>query len=218
MLVNFRRDNIGPDLGGKLDVTCELPPEDAFDSIYTAYVGKRYLSQDVASSSMSSFPSPTNKFFNLAMIKREKYRRVKRNDEIIAISITGKVDDIFQEKHLTKIEDILHKPATKRVVILIEGAPGSGKSTLCLHISQQWARHKLFREYDLIILVRLRDPEIQNASSIADLLPCRDDAMAKSIADKITARDGKNVLWILDGWNELPLDLQKSSLFWDIYD
>lgn len=215
-VINFSRDTTGPGLGGESDVTCELPPKDALVNTYTVYVIERYLSQDVASSSMSSFPSPTNKFFNLAMIEREKYRRVKRNDEVIAMSITGKIDDIFQEKHLIKIEDILHKTAMKRIVVLIEGAPGSGKSTLCLHIGQQWGRHKLFCEYDLVILVRLRDPEIQNASSIADLLPCRDDAMAKSIADKITARDGKNILWILDGWDELSLDLQKSSLFWDM--
>lgn len=207
---------MGPSVGDTLDITCELPSKDVLDSTYSVYIGKRYLSQDIASSSMSSFPSPTDKFFTLAMIKREKYRRVKRNDEIIAMSITGKIDDIFEEKHFIKIEDILPKTARKRVVVLIEGAPGSGKSTLCLHIGQQWARHMLFCEYDIIILVRLRDPEIQKASSVADLLPCRDDKMAKNIADKIAARDGKNTLWILDGWDELPSNLQKSSLFWDM--
>ena len=132
------------------------------------------------------------------MIEKEKYRRVSTNRTI---------------KDCVGIRDILPKDSSKRVIVLIEGVPGIGKSTLCLHICQEWGIRNLFTKYRMVILVQLRDPEVQKASSIADLLPCRDDVMARRYTNEITAVDGKNVLWILDGWDELPLNLQDKSLF-----
>ena len=57
-------------------------------------------------------------------------------------------------------------------MILIDGAPGSGKSTLTVHICQQWGRGELFNDFTVVILVQLRDPKVQNAKSITDLFPC----------------------------------------------
>ena len=57
-------------------------------------------------------------------------------------------------------------------MILINGAPGSGKSTLTVHICQKWSRGELFQEFTVVVLVHLRDPAIQKSESIADLLPC----------------------------------------------
>ena len=96
--------------------------------------------------------------------------------------------------------------------MLIEGAPGSGKSTLVLHICHEWAEGKLFQEYNVIILVRLRDPLIREAKSIEDLLPCRNSTMAQEVGADMMATDGKGVLWVLDGWDELPSDLPSDSI------
>ena len=166
---------------------------------YGSYLADRYLSLKLyVDAPLSSFPPPTNKFFNLKMVAKERYRRLTSNKTL---------------KGYVAIENILSQRSTKRVVILIEGVPGVGKSTLCVHVCQEWARHHIFSEYRLVILVQLRDPEIQKASTIADLLPCRDDAMARRCADEIAASDGKDVLWVLDGWDELPVSLQTSSSF-----
>ena len=54
------------------------------------------------------------------------------------------------------------------------------------------------------------------AKTIADLFPCRDDEMADQVASAITANDGKGVLWILDGWDELPSHLRQKSLLRDM--
>ena len=100
----------------------------------------------------------------------------------------------------------------ERKVILIDGAPGSGKSTLTVHICRQWGRGELFNEFIVVILVQLRDPKVQSAQSIADLLPSKDRAMAERAATEIIAIEGSGVLWILDGWDELPPHLQKESI------
>ena len=99
---------------------------------------------------------------------------------------------------------------------LIDGAPGSGKSTLTVYICQRWSRGELFQEFTIVILVELRDPAVQRAQTIADLLPCRDDEMAHQVASAITANDGRDVLWVLDGWDELPSHIQDKSLLRDI--
>ena len=101
---------------------------------------------------------------------------------------------------------------TQIKLVLVEGAPGSGKSTLCLHICQEWAEGKLFQEYDIVVLVRLRDPLIGKAKTVADLLPCVDKAMANEAETAIKAQYGAGVLWVLDGWDELPSDLPSDSI------
>ena len=156
-------------------------------------------------------PSPTQKIFNLAIIKKEKIQRGKIDDEFVHKTIRGQVDDILLEKSPIELKDIFKNIEGERKVILIDGAPGSGKSTLTVHICQQWGRGELFNEYTVVILVQLRDPKVQSAQSIANLLPCESDAMAEQAAMEITAVKGNGVLWILDGFDELPLHMQKES-------
>ena len=97
-------------------------------------------------------------------------------------------------------------------MILIDGAPGSEKSTLTVHICQQWGRRELFNKFTIVILVQLRDPRVQSAESIADLLPCESRSIAEQIAAEIMAVKGGDVLWILDGFDELPSHLQEDSI------
>ena len=166
-------------------------------------------------------PSATRKVFNLAMIKTTEVRRGQIQDEFIRQTITGKVDDILHEKCPIQLKDILQNSGKveeqvnedKRKVVLLEGAPGCGKSTLSVFTSQQWGEGKLFQEFKYVILVRLRDPTVQAASCIADLLPGRDDEMRQQAAIDITANDGQGVLFILDGWDELPSNLSRDSIF-----
>ena len=95
-------------------------------------------------------------------------------------------------------------------MILIDGAPGSGKSSLTLHICQRWSRGELFQDFTVVILVQLRDPVVQSAQSIVDIIPCQSQEVAQQVASTITDIDGRGILWILDGWDELPSHLQKN--------
>ena len=89
---------------------------------------------------------------------------------------------------------------------------GSGKSTLTIHICQQWSRGEIFNQFTVVILVQLRDPKVQSAKTVAELLPTKDVAMAKHAAREIIAKEGNGVLWILDGYDELPSHLQDDSI------
>ena len=156
-------------------------------------------------------PSPTQQFFNLAIIKKERVHHGKLDDKHVNQSIRGQIDDILSEKSPIDLEDIFKNIESERKVILIDGAPGSGKSTLAIHITQGWSKGELFQEFTIVILVQLRDPVVQSAKSIADLLPCPDIKTARQVASAITACNGRGILWVMDGWDELPVRLQLNS-------
>ena len=155
-------------------------------------------------------PSPTKKIFRLAMIQRERVQRGHIDDRFVQMTIRGRVDDILHTKSPVEVEHILRNTLHGGEIILIEGAPGSGKSTLTVHICQRWGKGELFQQFTVVILVQLRDPAVQGAQTIADLLPVKN---AEEIAAELMAANGRGVLWVLDGWDELPPHLQQQSIF-----
>ena len=95
--------------------------------------------------------------------------------------------------------------------ILIEGAPGGGKSTLALHICHQWAQGASWLErFNIVVLAYLRDETVQNANTLADILPAATDI--SKLVSLIQASYGYRVLFIFDGWDEFPLHLMNNSL------
>ena len=115
-------------------------------SQYRDYLETRYEPQQLISSTQWP-PLPVNKVFKLAMIRKEEIQRGRIDDEFIRLTITGKVDDILQKKTPVDLDNIFSECDRRRKLVLVEGAPGSGKSTVCLHICQDWAEGKLFQEY-----------------------------------------------------------------------
>ena len=54
--------------------------------------------------------------------------------------------------------------------ILIEGAPGMGKTILCKEISYQWAKQCLLKDTELLFLIHLRDLAITNIKHLKELV------------------------------------------------
>ena len=159
-------------------------------------------------------PPPTRKVLNLAMIQGQNVEYGSK-EEIIRLTLHGKVNDILHKnfKISVKLEDIFRLDTAERKVILIEGAPGSGKSTLSWHVCQKWAAGKLFQEYQTVVFVQLRDPEIHTATSVEDILPAESRSQAAAI---VQAGRGRGMLWVMDGWDELPLHLRTKSIFYQL--
>ena len=182
---------------------------------FSAEVRKRYQKSLSSLSPIEWIPSPTRKIFRLAMIQRERVQQGHVEDRFVQMTITGRIDDILFTKSPIQLENIIRDADTNEI-ILIEGAPGSGKSTLAVHICQRWSKGELFQQFTVVILVQLRDPAVQRAKTIADLLPIDNAAIASELGDDLVATNGHGVLWVLDGWDELPLHLQQHSIFYDL--
>ena len=107
--------------------------------------------------------------------------------------------------------------------ILIEGAPGIGKSILLKEIACGWGNKQLLKTFKLVLLVCLRNPTVQQATLIKDLLQLfcnRGDTRATQIAttcsDYLIQNGGKDLAFLFDGFDEYPEVLQKNSLIADI--
>ena len=182
---------------------------------YLRWLYARLQSKDQLSSNQWP-PSATKKFFRLAMIQTATVQRGKIEDKFVQMTITGKVDDILQQKYPIKLENIFKETRGRRKVILLEGAPGCGKSTLSVYICQQWEKGQLFNQFKLVIFIRLRDPAVKSAKGLADLLPYSNAKTTQLLAGIMMEMKCQDVLFILDGWDELPSHLHKKSIFSDL--
>ena len=104
-----------------------------------------------------------------------------------------------------KIYNILDNGYGK--VSLIEGDPSAGKTTLTLQLCKQWAKNKVLKT-DFVFWLPLRQyKSVETLPVLFDKIGC------PKILEYAEKNNGKGLVFILDGWDELSNDLQKSSLF-----
>lgn len=150
-------------------------------------------------------PQLPQKFYNLTLLKVETVRSgtPSISESFTRLTMTGKVKEALRKKNTTKLHQVFMKSVDRqKMTVLFEGYAGSGKSVLSLHLCLQWIDEKLFQDYKLVILVQLREPAIANATQIKEILPRV--GMEEDAAQWIENNAGSGVLFIMDGWDELP--------------
>ena len=95
-------------------------------------------------------------------------------------------------------------------LVLIEGAPGIGKSTLAWELCRKWKRFGCMEKYALVVLLRLREKKVQQIGDIPGLFQSY-GGDTKSLEAELQENNGKGVLFILDGFDELPTALQSEG-------
>ena len=101
--------------------------------------------------------------------------------------------------------------------ILVEGAPGVGKSTFAWKLCRKWSKGKLLQQYRLVILLRLRDKRVREAKSVSDLFYYYNRHVQQTVVEEIHATGGRGVLLLFEGYDELPAKLRsKGSIFLDV--
>ena len=118
------------------------------------------------------------------------------------------VDTILNTKAPVEIEQLMDtQPGIKQRCILVEGAPGVGKTTLSWELCKRWATGNLFKQYSLILLLRLRDESVQSAKTLKDLVLYPYHERLEAITQYLKDTDGTNMLILLEGLDELPQNL-----------
>ena len=152
-------------------------------------------------------PSPSKIFINLAVINREEISTEEHHKFMLATLNKG-VDTILETKAQVEIEQLMDtKPGVKQQCVLVEGAPGVGKTTLSWEICKRWSKGNLFMQYTLVFLLRLRDDTLQSAKTVKDLVRYVYEERLEATTQFLVDTSGKNTLIILEGLDELPQHL-----------
>ena len=97
--------------------------------------------------------------------------------------------------------------------LLIEGVPGIGKSTLAYEMCKRWANGGALQNYSLVLLLRLRDDDVQRYWSpdmLRELIGryLTQQSWKPQVIQEIIDNDGEGLLVILEGFDELPENKQ----------
>ena len=181
---------------------------------YQHYLKDRYRTEYPDYSKQQFTVNRPKQIVNLVLVQKEKNECDKIQRECLLYQLHGNIDLIEQKKiPLTKDQiTVLASGATARTV-LIEGAPGIGKTTLLWQLCHQWADGELLQQWELVILVQLRDETTRNAQCLSDLLYHPRQNIRETICREIEEREGENVLLIFDGYDELSDDQRTDSIF-----
>ena len=193
---------------------------------YSSYLKDRYKQ-------MSVLPDPDwppaitteQHYTNLALIERERQGlpRAETSETMAYDYAHGKIDNIVARKQEIQLEEAflpIIDPGSKesRLTILMDGAPGVGKTTISRKVCIDWANGELLQEYQLVILVPLREV-ISNKSvceKLVDILQ-GDPELKEKIVQHLHNTYGANILFIFDGYDELSSQQRNvQSLFLDI--
>ena len=203
------------------------------DSKLSADLKERYIATRFSVEKNAWPPEQPKEYTTLALIHHKNQPTQKQVIALAKAKGTGKVENIiaatrgqpfstvtneakalaecFKESKSTRnIADILvplEDPNEKQPrTILIEGAPGLGKTVLLKQIAYEWAQRKQLVKSQFVFLLLLRDPIVQAMSSITDLVQyfCTQSETCKICVDLISEKNGRNVTFLLDGYDELP--------------
>ena len=182
-------------------------------SEYASFLRQTYL-DDTITSHQKWPPVAVKKYINLASIAKgaEDGKQCDLDDFTKAAAFRGDIDAIVCKKEPFQLEQLAKLPdGSKPKLVLVEGAPGAGKSTFAWKFCRQWGKRKLLGEYPLLVLLRLREKAMQDASSIADLFYHPKDRIQTDIAQEMKESQGEGLLLVLEGFDEAAPSLQKDG-------
>ena len=188
-------------------------------SEYASFLRQTYLDATITSHQKWP-PVAVKKYINLASIAKgaEDGKTCDLDDFTKAAAFRGDIDAIVCKKEPFELEQLAKLPdGSKPKLVLVEGAPGAGKSTFAWKFCRQWGKRKLLGEYPLLVLLRLREKAMQDASSIADLFYLPKDRIQADIVQEMKESQGEGLLLVLEGFDEAAPSLQKDgSIFMNI--
>ena len=169
-------------------------------------------------------PNQPSSVVNLALIH---YKCSRTQSELVEISKRSKGGashvDKLTSSHSNVTTDIKKLFSSNTATgnklpkrILIEGAPGIGKTVLSKEVAYQWANGKILKEYQLVFLMYLRDPRLYTVKSVNQILELFTSENTPELEKYVNRHRGINVAFVFDGFDEYPAKLREQSFITDL--
>ena len=197
----------------------------------TQQLQERHMSNRFSSSVDEWPPYQPKHYTTLAFIHNKgKHTDAVRFSVAQELAVAGKINTSEFHKHtklnvsMTKnISDIflpiVHSDGSSvDLCILIEGAPGIGKTVLAKEIAYQWAKNKLMASKKLFLLVFLRECYQMQLKSVKNLVQYvfKNSKMVSCLTNHLLQTEGSNTVIIFDGFDELSEEIKKESIITEI--
>ena len=200
-----------------LGVTCQ--------SVIDHFIS-RYKYQNKFANNENWSPYQCKTFINLAFIvhKNPKTKTQDENKLVAMMEHAGNVgsdseiifSDVTTQTKLEKIFEDQNSSSSNGLpeVILIEGAPGIGKTVVAKEIAYRWAQNTMLSNIKLLLLITLREADISQITGFKELmLHCygEDKEAASNCAQYFINTQGKSLMIIFDGFDEMATEEQEKA-------
>ena len=175
---------------------------------YGEYMRGRYQTE-IPNFYILQWPPPlSRKAYTVVLMKRA----LRQRDELVA---KQDADGLACSSVPVKLEDIFRIDNHKRKMIVLEGAPGAGKSSIAWRLCQRWESGRIFRQFKVVVFIQLHEKSVKKAKahSLADFIPAESRNSASRVISAFQAMRGKRVLFVLDSWDKLAPQVRKQSVF-----
>ena len=185
------------------------PPPTTAVGKYAAYLRKVYLRSKLPIKGKWP-PSPCKKIIKLAVIEKKDDSNTSETAKLVRAE---SIDEYMMDNCMTPVslDDLLvTKDGSPPKTVVVQGAPGIGKSTFAWKFCRKWAKEKLYQNYQLVVLLRMRDRRVREATKLTDLfnaLHPHDPELTVSVTKEVVSCGGKGVLLLFEGLDELPSSL-----------
>ncbi len=160
-------------------------------------------------------PVRNTEYVKLALISKDQ----KTNNDFV-YTLQDNMDDIDAQKSSINYEEVFGRYESGALVV-VEGRPGSGKTTLMHKVTKDWAkRGNVLVNAEVVVLVSLR---LLNAIRTENLTLqsifknyVENDEERSAFVDSIKKKNGKGLCIIIDGLDEYEEDSLDNNIIFDL--
>ncbi|CAF4980275.1 unnamed protein product, partial [Rotaria sp. Silwood1] len=213
------------------EVESTVPSMQIFEKIRQNYLKKNAVTRAVTEETLSIEES----YINLAIVEtkeqHEKEKKLKEQNQQIqedseqdngskqmTTNLLSTYEEIYGVKTSIQVENIFDKCKDQIKKVLVFGRAGIGKSTFCQYVTYRWAKGEIWSQYELVILIYLRNLTDSKYKSGKDYSPVdivqEEHSLSEGLSNESRhwfekqCKDGQ-ILWVLDGYDEFVQNIPK---------
>ena len=161
-------------------------------------------------------------FIHLTLVSVEKIDVENCATSLLTLHTYGNIKRMKEKRKAIEMADVGKSTSEGGSVphsILVEGAPGIGKSMFAWELYRQWQQGEMLQNWNVVVLLQLRNKQVREVKDLSDLLynPMASDHDNELVIKHIKSFHGEGVMIIFDGYDELPEEyMTENSIFHDL--